>query len=127
MPRQPFHTELQQLSHFAGLFVRHVKSPVLSAGMAGGALGAAVPRVVAGAGAKGRGGAVKDRKDLKHSDSPQNLQRLVAEMAETPESVQHWHTDSENLDSLLAELRHKPGTHAVHVKSGKPTIAAPRL
>lgn len=76
--------------------------------MAGGALGAAVPRVVAGAGAKGRGGAVKDRKDLKHSDSPQNLQRLVAEMAETPESVQHWHTDSENLDGLLAELRHKP-------------------
>jgi PPE-repeat protein len=87
-------------------------------GMAGGALGAAVPR----ADGKQRGAV---RKKLKDGDSPQCLQRLVAEMAEKPESVQHWHTDSEHLDALLAELRKKPGTHAVHVTSGKPRMTPP--
>jgi len=94
-------------------------------GMAGGALGAMVPRAVSGAGSKERGAAVKHRKDLKNGDSPQSLQRLVAEMAENPERVQHWHTDSEHLDALLAELRKKPGTHAVHVTSGKPRMTPP--
>ncbi|EID11471.1 PPE family protein [Mycobacterium xenopi RIVM700367] len=92
------------------------------AGMAGGALGAAAPRAVAGSRAKGRGTPVKDRKDLKNSESPQTLQRIVAEMAEKPDAVQHWHTDSEHLDALLAELRQKPGIHAVHVKGGKSTM-----
>jgi PPE-repeat protein len=91
-------------------------------GMAGAALGAMVPRPDG----KQRGTA---RKKLKDGDSPASLQRLVAEMAEKPESVQHWHTDSEHLDALLAELRKKPGTHAVHVTSGnsrmKPTHAQP--
>ena len=95
------------------------------AGMAGGALGSAVPRAVSGAAAKASGPAVNDRKDLKNADSTHTLQRLVAEMAEKPETVQHWHTDSEHLDGLLAELRKKPGTHAVHVKSGKPKMTPP--
>jgi hypothetical protein len=95
-----------------------------AAGMAGGALGAAAPRASA-AGVKGRGASVNDRKRLKDGDSPQNLQRIVADMAEKPESVQHWHTDPEHLDELLAELRLKPGTHAVHVKNGKPQTKTP--
>jgi PPE-repeat protein len=94
------------------------------AGMAGGALGAALPRALAGVGAKERVASMQDRKELKNGDSPENLQRLVAEMADKPESVQHWHTDPEHLDELLADLRQKPGTHAVHVKNGKsPTTA----
>jgi PPE-repeat protein len=96
------------------------------AGAAGVALGAAVPRAVAGTGARGRGGSVKGREALKDADSPQNLQRLVAEMADKPENVQHWHTDAEHLDGLLAELRQKPGTHAVHVSKGaKPKMTPP--
>jgi hypothetical protein len=86
--------------------------------MAGSAVGAAVPRIVGAAGGKGDG-ATNRRKKIKDSDSPHNLQRLVAQMAEKPDSVQHWHTDSENLDELLAVLRQKPGTHAVHLKTGK--------
>lgn len=100
-------------------------SAVAVAGVAGGALGATAPHAFTGAGAKGRGAPIKDRKDLKDGDSPENLQRVVAEMAEKPESVQHWHTDPENLDGLLAELRKKPGIHAVHVKGGKPRITPP--
>jgi hypothetical protein len=97
------------------------------AGAAGGALGAAVPRAAAGAGASRRGVSVEGRKELKDSDSPQNLQRLVAEMADKPENVRHWHTDAEHLDGLLAELRHKPGTHAVHVSNGaKPKATPPK-
>ncbi|WP_343602436.1 PPE family protein [Mycobacterium sp.] len=99
-------------------------SAMAAGGIAGGALGAALPRVVAVA--EGRDAAVKDRKDLKNSDSPQQLQRLVAEMAEKPDSVQHWHTDPENLDGLLAELRQKPGTHAVHVKSVAQKVTPPK-
>ena len=97
-----------------------------AAGMVGGAVGAAVPRgAVAGAGFK-RGAPVKDGKRLKDGDSSDNLQRVVADMAEKPESVQHWHTDPDHLDELLAELRLKPGTHAVHVKNGKSKMTLPQ-
>lgn len=95
------------------------------AGMAGGALGAALPRAIPGAGAKGRKVSNKDGASLKDSDSPENLQRVVADMAANPDSVQHWHTDPDNLDGLLDELRKKPGTHAVHVKNGKPKVTLP--
>ncbi|OCB56412.1 hypothetical protein A5677_18000 [Mycobacterium malmoense] len=103
-------------SFFSGLAV---------AGMAGGALGAALPRALPGVGVKGRNQPVKDGASLKDSDSPENLQRVVAEMAENPGSVQHWHTDPDHLDGLLDELRKKPGTHAVHVKNGKPKMTLP--
>jgi len=99
---------------------------VAAAGLVGGAVGAAVPRGSApGAGFK-RGAPVKDGKRLKDGDSPDNLQRVVADMAEKPESVQHWHTDPDHLDELLAELRLKPGTHAVHVKNGKSKMTLPQ-
>jgi PPE-repeat protein len=95
------------------------------AGMAGGALGAALPRAVSGVGGKRRGIEVKEGTNLKDSDSPENLQRVVADMAKNPDTVQHWHTDPDHLDGLLAELRKKPGTHAVHVKNGKPMMTQP--
>ena len=100
-------------------------SGVAGAAMAGGALGAALPGAVSGAGGNRRSASDKDGTSLKDSDSPENLQRVVADMAENPDSVQHWHTDPDRLDALLAELRKKPGTHAVHVKNGTPKITAP--
>ena len=103
-------------SFFSGLAV---------AAMAGGALGAALPRAVPGVGAKGRNESGKDGASLKDSASPENLQRVVADMAENPDSVQHWHTDPDHLDGLLDELRRKPGTHAVHVKNTKPRLTLP--
>lgn len=103
-------------SFFSGLAV---------AGLAGGALGAALPRGVAGGGAKGRKAPAKGGASLKDSDAPENLQRVVADMAENPDSVQHWHTDPDHLDGLLDELRKKPGTHAVHVTNGKPKLTLP--
>ncbi|MDD4867212.1 MAG: PPE family protein [Mycobacterium sp.] len=98
------------------------------AGTVGGAAGAALPRAVAGAGGKCRGAASKDgdRMKLKDGDSPAQLQRIVAEMAKKPDSVQHWHTDPGHLDGLLAELRKKPGIHAVHVKGGKTRAESPK-
>jgi PPE-repeat protein len=85
------------------------------AGMAGSALGAAAPRAVTGAVAKvGRAGVDKESK------TPEKLKRALAEMSQTPESVQHWHTDEAHLESLLAQLSKKPGMHAVHLKKGTP-------
>ncbi|GFG76511.1 PPE family protein [Mycobacterium botniense] len=96
------------------------------AGMAGGALGTAASRAVTNGSTKGRGAPIKERKNLKDGDSPQTLRRIVAAMAEKPDTVQHWHTDSEHLDGLLAELRKKPGIHAVHVKGGTAKMKPPK-
>jgi PPE-repeat protein len=91
-------------------------------GMAGSALGAAAPSAVARVGATGRATTLKD---LKNGDSPEKLQRIVAELSQKPENVQHWHTDSAGLDSLLAELSQKPGIHAVHLTSGNQNRVRP--
>ncbi|OOK65656.1 hypothetical protein BZL30_8800 [Mycobacterium kansasii] len=34
--------------------------------------------------------------------------------------MQHWHTDSAGLESLIAKLKKKPGIHAVHLTDGDP-------
>lgn len=57
-------------------------------------------------------------KDLKDKQSPEQLKRLVAQISEKPESVQHHNVDQENLDALLEQLAKKPGIHAVHLKKG---------
>ena len=55
--------------------------------------------------------------------SPEKLKRLVAQISEKPESVQHHHVDQEGLDSLLEQLAKKPGIHAVHLSKGdKPKV-----
>jgi PPE-repeat protein len=103
-------------------------SGIAGAGMAGAAIGAAGSRAVSRTRTTGRSGvSADDFKDLKDSNASPNLQRIVAEMADKPDSVQHWHTDSEHLDGLLAELQQKPGIHAVHVaKGGKPKMTPPK-
>ena len=51
--------------------------------------------------------------------------RVLAEMSQNPESVQHWYTDHAQLESLLAQLSKKPGVHAVHL-SNKDKPAKPQ-
>jgi hypothetical protein len=93
------------------------------AGMAGSAVGAGAPGASALSGARSRLTPVKDLQDLK---SPEKLQRLVAQISEKPESVQHHTVDQEGLDSLLEQLARKPGIHAVHLaKSGKSSVVPP--
>lgn len=41
-------------------------------------------------------------------------------MADRPGSVQHRHTDSAQLESLIARLSTQPGIHAVHLDDGQP-------
>ncbi len=95
------------------------------AGMAGSAVGAAVPGVLGGAGARLRSTSLKDGAS-KDGEPPANLQRLVAEMAEKPDDVQHWYTESADLESLVARLRKKPGIHAVHLTDGDVNVKLPR-
>jgi PPE-repeat protein len=89
------------------------------AGMLGSALGAGGP-TVAKAGVRGRLTPLKDLKDNKQS--PEQLKRLVAQISEKPESVQHHNVDQEGLDALLERLAKKPGIHAVHLKKGKSKV-----
>ncbi|MGH3960765.1 PPE family protein [Mycobacterium sp.] len=98
-------------------------SQMALAGMAGSALGGAAPRAVSGAvGRVGRPIAGKDNQTPDKDDqTPDKLKRVLAEMSQKPESVQHWHTGQEQLESLLARLSKTPGVHAVHVsKKAKP-------
>jgi PPE-repeat protein len=90
------------------------------AGMLGSALGAGAPSAFSRTGVRGR---VKPIKDLKDASSPEHLKRLVAQISEKPESVQHHNVDQEGLDALLERLSKKPGIHAVHLKKGdKPQV-----
>ncbi len=74
-------------------------------------------------------GGVRNRmtaiKDLKDKQSPEQLKRLVAQISEQPESVQHHNVDQENLDALLEQLAKKPGIHAVHLKKGDKSKVLP--
>jgi PPE-repeat protein len=90
-------------------------SSVSMAGMLGSAMGSGGPTVVARAGVRGH---IKPLKDLKDAHSPEKLQRLVAQISEKPECVQHHTVDQEGLDSLLEQLAKKPGIHAVHLSKG---------
>ncbi|HTQ21422.1 PPE family protein [Mycobacterium sp.] len=90
-------------------------SSMAVAGMLGSALGAGAPDVVKGAGVRGR---LTPLKDLKDATSPEKLKRLVAQISEKPESVQHHNVDQEGLDALLEQLAKKPGIHAVHLSKG---------
>jgi len=91
------------------------------AGMLGSAIGAGGPTVVK-AGVRNR---MTPIKDLKDKQSPEQLKRLVAQISEKPESVQHHTVDQENLDSLLEQLAKKPGVHAVHLKKGDKSKVLP--
>ncbi|MBX9638645.1 MAG: PPE family protein [Mycobacteriaceae bacterium] len=89
------------------------------AGMTGAALGAGAPRPAGRAGTHSRLTPVKDLKDLK---SPEMLKRMLAQISERPDSVQHHTVDQEGLDSLLEQLAKKPGIHAVHLSKGDKSV-----
>jgi PPE-repeat protein len=89
-----------------------------TAGMLGSAMGAGGPTVVR-AGIRNR---MTPIKDLKDKNSPEQLKRLVAQISEKPETVQHHNVDQEGLDALLEQLAKKPGIHAVHLKKGKSKV-----
>ena len=102
----------------AGMF-----SAMPAAGMLGSAIGAGAPTVVANSGVRGR---LTPLKDLKGKQSPEQLKRLVAQISEKPESVQHHTVDQDGLESLLEQLAKKPGVHAVHLsKGGKAKVVPP--
>jgi PPE-repeat protein len=94
----------------AGMF-----SSMPAAGMLGSAIGAGAPTVVANSGVRGR---LTPLKDLKNKQSPEQLKRLVAQISEKPESVQHHTVDQDGLESLLEQPAKKPGVHAVHLSKG---------
>ena len=96
------------------------------AGVGGSVLGAAASSALSRAGDGFRSIALKDGPP-EEGESPADLQRLVAEMAESPDNVQHWHTDSAQLDSLIAKLKKKPGIHAVHLTDEDPNVVLPRF
>jgi PPE-repeat protein len=90
------------------------------AGMLGSALGAGAPSALNRTSVRGR---ITPLKDLKDKNSPERLKRLVAQISEKPESVQHHNVDQQGLDALLEQLSKKPGIHAVHLKKGdKPQV-----
>jgi PPE-repeat protein len=94
------------------------------AGLAGSALGSNASRASSTT-ANGGGQPTSD----KDSQMPDKLKRVLAELPQKPESVQHWHTDKQHLESLLDQLSKKPGVHAVHLSAGdkaKPTPPKPR-
>lgn len=95
--------------------------------LAGGALGAALPRAVniTRVGGGERSGDGKARGDKKNR-TPEKLKRVLAEMSQDPDSLQHWYTDKAHLDGLLEALSKKPGYHAVHLSSAdKPGPSRP--
>jgi len=98
--------------------------------LVGSALGNTVPRPAAGsASRKGSAGSAdtgESEGDVKDSKTQDKLKRVLAELSTKPESVQHWHTDKANLESLLGQLSKKPGVHAVHVSSRHKPKTAPR-
>jgi hypothetical protein len=93
-------------------------SSMSTAGMLGAAMGAGGPTIV-GAGVKNR---MQPLKDMKDKHSPEHLKRLVAQISEKPESVQHHNVDQEGLDTLLEQLAKKPGIHAVHLSKGNKIV-----
>jgi PPE-repeat protein len=101
----------------AGMF-----SSMPAAGMLGSAIGAGAPTVVANSGVRGR---LTPLKDLKGKQSPEQLKRLVAQISEKPESVQHHTVDQDGLESLLEQLAKKPGVHAVHLSKGSKAKVVP--
>jgi hypothetical protein len=93
-----------------------------AAGMLGAAIGAGAPTVASNSGVRSR---LTPLKDLKNNQSPEQLKRLVAQISEKPESVQHHTVDQDGLESLLEQLAKKPGVHAVHLKGGKAKVVPP--
>ncbi|MBS9533722.1 PPE family protein [Mycobacterium sp. M1] len=85
-------------------------SPAALGSLTGGALGSPGSRLINGASV--RGGAGRGR------EAPVQLDKVIAQLQQQKDSVQHWQIDEAGLDDLLEELAKKPGFHAVHLKKG---------
>jgi len=90
------------------------------ASLASSVLGGAVPPAISPPAI--RGGRPTSDKD---SQTPDKLKRVLAELSQKPESVQHWHTDKAHLETLLDQLSKKPGIHAVHLSADDKAMVTP--
>ncbi len=80
--------------------------------LAGGALGSPASRVVSSTGIQAR--AITGERRM----GPVKLDRIIAQLQEMPDQVQHWNVDEAGLDELVVKLRTTPGVHAVHMTDG---------
>jgi PPE-repeat protein len=89
--------------------------------LTGGALGSPAARVVSSTGVRARVTPPGER-----SKGPVKLDKVIAQLQEQPDQVQHWTVDEAGLDDLVARLSTKPGIHAVHVSADEkaPVTAA---
>ncbi|ORA82409.1 PPE family protein [Mycobacterium malmoense] len=87
--------------------------------LAGGALGSPASRVVRSTGIQTRPITGERR------TGPVKLDRIIAQLQEMPDQVQHWNVDEAGLDDLVARLRTTPGVHAVHVSDEQEAAPAP--
>ncbi len=78
--------------------------------LTGGALGSPAARVVSSTGVQAKVTPAGER-----SKGPVKLDKVIAQLQEQPDQVQHWTVDEAGLDDLLARLSTKPGIHAVHL------------
>jgi len=90
--------------------------------LAGGALGSPASRVVSSTGVRAKVVPSGER-----SKGPVKLDKVIAQLQEAPDSVQHWSVDEAGLDELVARLSTKPGIHAVHLTDEKAAAAAAKL
>ncbi len=92
--------------------------------LTGGALGSPAARVVSSTGVRARVTPPGER-----TKGPVKLDKVIAQLQQQPDQVQHWNVDEAGLDDLVARLSTKPGIHAVHVSADEaatPTAAKPK-
>jgi hypothetical protein len=87
--------------------------------LTGGALGSPAARVVSSTGVRARVTPPGER-----SKGPVKLDKVIAQLQEQPDAVQHWTVDQAGLDDLVARLSTKPGIHAVHLSGEKAAATA---
>src|SRR5271163_914441 len=90
--------------------------------LTGGALGSPAARVVSSTGVRPKVVPAGER-----NKGPVKLDKVIAQLQEAPDSVQHWSVDEAGLDELVAKLSTKPGIHAVHLTDEKAAAAAAKL
>jgi PPE-repeat protein len=87
--------------------------------LTGGAIGSPASRVVSSTGVRARVTPAGER-----TKAPVKLDKVIAQLQEQPDQVQHWNVDEAGLDDLVARLSTKPGIHAVHVTADEKATAA---
>lgn len=90
-------------------------NPAALGALTGGALGAPGSQLINGANIRGGSGGGKGGNGGKGT-APVQLDRVLAQLQNQKDAVQHWQIDEAGLDDLLEELAKKPGFHAVHLK-----------